>query len=88
MKLNNIKIGLRLALGFGMLLALLVLVTATGLNNMKALNDTVADIVDRNNVRLQAANDMREAQRSYEANLSVIEASKTLLTRTIEILRG
>jgi flagellar basal-body rod protein FlgC len=34
------------------------------------------------------ANDMREAQRSYEANLSVIEASKTLLTRTIEILRG
>jgi flagellar basal-body rod protein FlgC len=32
--------------------------------------------------------DMREAQRSYEANLSVIEASKTLLTRTIEILRG
>jgi flagellar basal-body rod protein FlgC len=34
------------------------------------------------------ANDMREAQRSYEANLSVIEASKTLLMRTIEILRG
>ena len=33
-------------------------------------------------------NDMREAQRSYEANLSVIEASKTLLMRTIEILRG
>ena len=31
---------------------------------------------------------MREAQRSYEANLSVIEASKTLLMRTIEILRG
>ena len=63
MKLNNMKIGLRLALGFGMLLALLVLVTATGLNNMKSLNDTVAEIVDRNNVRLQAANDMREAQR-------------------------
>ena len=63
MKLNNIKIGLRLALGFGVVLALLVLVTATGLNNMKSLNDTVADIVDRNNVRLQAANDMREAQR-------------------------
>jgi flagellar basal-body rod protein FlgC len=37
---------------------------------------------------LVETNDMREAQRSYEANLSVIEASKTLLTRTIEILRG
>jgi flagellar basal-body rod protein FlgC len=36
---------------------------------------------------LVESNDMREAQRSYEANLSVIEASKTLLMRTIDILR-
>lgn len=34
------------------------------------------------------AMDMREAQRSYEANLSVIEASRTMLNRTIELLRG
>jgi flagellar basal-body rod protein FlgC len=32
--------------------------------------------------------DMREAQRSYEANVAVIEASRTMLTRTIDILRG
>lgn len=32
--------------------------------------------------------DMREAQRSYSANLSVIEASKTMLMRTIDILRN
>ena len=32
--------------------------------------------------------DMREAQRSYSANLNVIEASKTMLMRTIEILRA
>jgi len=32
--------------------------------------------------------DMREAQRSYEANLSVIDISRTLLMRTIQILRG
>ena len=31
--------------------------------------------------------DMREAQRSYEANLSVIEVSKRMLMRTIELLR-
>jgi flagellar basal-body rod protein FlgC len=37
---------------------------------------------------LVESNDMREAQRSYEANLSVIEASKTLLMRTIDILRN
>jgi flagellar basal-body rod protein FlgC len=32
--------------------------------------------------------DMREAQRSYEANLSVVEASRTMLLRTIDVLRG
>ncbi len=31
--------------------------------------------------------DMREAQRSYEANLKAIEASRTMLQRTIDILR-
>ncbi|GAB4147607.1 MAG: flagellar basal body rod protein FlgC [Sphingomonadales bacterium] len=31
--------------------------------------------------------DMREAQRSYEANLSTMQASKSLLMRTIELLR-
>lgn len=32
--------------------------------------------------------DMREAQRSYEANLNVIEASKAMLSRTVDLLRS
>lgn len=32
--------------------------------------------------------DMRQAQRSYEANLSVIEVSKSMIARTLDILRG
>ncbi len=31
--------------------------------------------------------DMREAQRSYEANLNVIKASKAMLNETIDVLR-
>lgn len=31
--------------------------------------------------------DMREAQRSYEANLAVISSSKQLLSRTVDMLR-
>jgi len=31
--------------------------------------------------------DMREAQRSYDANLEVIKTSKSMLTNTIELLR-
>jgi flagellar basal-body rod protein FlgC len=34
------------------------------------------------------AMDMRQAQRSYEANLSVIEIAKNMISRTIDILRG
>lgn len=31
--------------------------------------------------------DMREAQRSYEANLNVVNVSKAMLSRTVEMLR-
>ena len=31
--------------------------------------------------------DMREAQRSYEANLNVIRATRRMLAKTLEILR-
>ena len=32
--------------------------------------------------------DMREAQRSYQANLNVITATRSMLTRTLDILRS
>ncbi len=31
--------------------------------------------------------DMRQAQRSYEANLTVIEASRTMMARTLDLLK-
>lgn len=38
------------------------------------------------NTMVEAA-DMREAQRSYEANLATIEVTKSMLSRTLELLR-
>ena len=32
--------------------------------------------------------DLREAQRSYEANVSVIENARSMLMRTVDLLRG
>jgi len=63
MKLNNLKIGQRLGLGFGLMVALLLLVAATGLADMASINTLVRRIVDQNNVRLDAATSMRDAQR-------------------------
>jgi flagellar basal-body rod protein FlgC len=34
------------------------------------------------------ATDMREAQRSYEANLNVVTTTRQMLSRTIDILKG
>ncbi len=31
--------------------------------------------------------DMKEAQRGYEANLNVIEVSKSMIQRTVDMLR-
>ena len=31
--------------------------------------------------------DMREAQKSYEANLNVLDVSKTMMSRTVDLLR-
>lgn len=33
-------------------------------------------------------NDLKEAQRSYEANVDVVDASKTMLSRTIDLLKS
>ena len=33
-------------------------------------------------------NDMREAQRAYEANLNVIDAAKSILSQTFQLLHG
>ena len=32
--------------------------------------------------------DLQEAQRSYEANLSVVDAAKSMLSRTVDLLRN
>ena len=32
--------------------------------------------------------DMREAQRSYEANMNVIDAAKAMISRAIDLLHG
>jgi flagellar basal-body rod protein FlgC len=49
---------------------------------------------DRGYVKLPNVNDlietvdMREAQRSYEANLNVITATRSMIVRTLDILKG
>ncbi|MFK3740413.1 methyl-accepting chemotaxis protein [Massilia sp. TN1-12] len=63
MKLSNLKIGQRLALGYGLVLAMLLLVAFTGMRSMNELNGLTERIVNDNNAQLAAANGMRDTQR-------------------------
>jgi len=49
--------------------------------------DTDGYVLTPNVNSMVEMSDMREAQRSYEANLNVIKASKSMLNSTIDLLR-
>ncbi|CAN7478718.1 methyl-accepting chemotaxis protein [Pseudoduganella sp. LjRoot289] len=57
----NMKVGTRLALGFGMVLALLVLVAALGVFSMGRINERLDRIVHGNVAKLALVQDMSEA---------------------------
>jgi methyl-accepting chemotaxis protein len=79
--MKNLKIGYRLALGFGTVLALLVMVVASGASGMDTSHALLTKVVKVNNVRLRAAMDMRDAQRQ----LAIGVRDMILLTTQAEI---
>jgi methyl-accepting chemotaxis protein len=89
MKLKSMKIGQRLALGFGLMLALLLLVSFTGIRNMNHLNDQIDQVVNNNNAQLEAANGMRDTQRRIsiavrDLILTTDDEGMTRLSATID----
>ncbi len=58
--LNNLRIGTRLGLGFGLILALLLLIAGVGLNRMGAIAGDTESIVTHYNRQLALTNDMSE----------------------------
>ncbi|MDN4054051.1 methyl-accepting chemotaxis protein [Massilia sp. YIM B02763] len=89
MKLRSMKIGQRLALGFGVVLALLLLVAFTGFKNMSRLNDLTDKIVNDSNAKTEAANGMRDAQRRISVTvrdliLTTDEDGMAALAKTLD----
>ncbi|WP_296950855.1 methyl-accepting chemotaxis protein [uncultured Massilia sp.] len=84
------KIGQRLALGFGLLLVLLILVSVTAVQSMNSLNALTDKVVNNDNVQLEAMNAMRDAQRRIAIGVRDIiltedEAGMAELAKTVDI---
>ncbi|HEY3399383.1 MAG TPA: MCP four helix bundle domain-containing protein, partial [Geothrix sp.] len=60
--LTNLKIGTRLAVGFGLILALLLAVAGIGLNRMGTIGENTREIVEHYNMQERLAYDMAEQQ--------------------------
>jgi methyl-accepting chemotaxis protein len=73
MKISNLKIGTRLGLGFGIQILLLAGAIGVGIKEVTTMNDYIDDIVNDNNVKVAAANDMqREQQKVMLATSRVV----------------
>ena len=62
MKLSNMRIGLRLALGFGIQIALMTVAITVGIVELDTIDKLLEDVTQDNNVKLGAATEMRTAQ--------------------------
>jgi methyl-accepting chemotaxis protein len=71
----NIKIGIRLAAGFGAVLLLMAVLSFVGINGMASVQDRLDQIVNDNMVKMQLINDMSES-------VHIV----TRITRTIVLL--
>ena len=63
MHLNQLKIGQRLALAFGLVLVLLAIVLATGIQKLQAMDNLLVKVVQGNGARIDAAGTMRDSLR-------------------------
>jgi methyl-accepting chemotaxis protein len=76
MGISNMKLGTRLALGFGVVLAMLAVGTFVGVNRLGVMKDNLTDIVENNMKRIHLANEMVDQVRNI-----AISVRNTLLNQ-------
>src|SRR5688500_9797885 len=66
---NDMKVGTRLAIAFGVVLVLLVAVVAIGVSRMANINAQLRSIADENVVQMQLAHEIRAASYSVSSTI-------------------
>jgi methyl-accepting chemotaxis protein len=70
MKLKDMRIGTRLGIGFGILVALMAVLVITGISATSKMNDKLKQIVSVNNAKIEAAYDLKDGIEMV--NLSIL----------------
>ncbi|CAH1745416.1 HAMP domain-containing protein [Thauera humireducens] len=81
--MKNLKIGIRLGIGFAIVLALLLLIAVIGSLRLGGLQDSIKDIVGDKNVKVAALNDMVDS-----INMLGLVHRNMLIMKGDEDLRG
>ena len=90
---KNMKIGLRLALSYSLILVFMIVIILVSFNQIKVSQSMLERIIEVNNIRLQLANNMIDRSREVSINLRNIlllkDNGKTLeLNNTIDSIRN
>ncbi len=90
MNLNNLKVGTKLALGYAVVLALLVAIVATGLLKMRDIQERLSLITDTNNVQIELVSTMQDSvsDRMIALRNIAILNDKDRLAREADTLRA
>ncbi|HEU0234210.1 MAG TPA: methyl-accepting chemotaxis protein [Gallionella sp.] len=80
MNFNNLNIASRLALGFGVLLVFMLVITGMGIGGLSKLNEKLHAITDVNNAEIQTASDMR----SSVSSIAIALRNLVLMTKDAE----
>ena len=72
MHLRNLKIGMRLGLGFGFMMVLLISLSLIGMNSMNAINSELNAIVDVSYQKIKMANDIDNSISKLLSNMQLM----------------
>ncbi|WP_288132298.1 MCP four helix bundle domain-containing protein, partial [Accumulibacter sp.] len=92
--LSNLKIGVRLSVGFAIALFMLILVAVVGATRVGELQNDIADLVKDKNVKTKLANDLLEGINNvgrYHRNMLITrndEATSREMDRVVEARSG
>lgn len=86
---KNLRIGMKLGLGFGVVLLLLAIVVVVGVTRMSALNQVTETIVNEDWIKVSLANDVADlTNNNAQATMQIFLADKQAAPRLLERIEG